>query len=349
MPIRSAVLGVIRSYADSAVGGSVYYDRTVTQALREALASGGVFAFLVETVRQQHLADLQLRGYPAQKTCWATMYCGLTKVIDVYENSGEFWLKGKIADPSWDPAWGTRRPPSQWTKESKRVASYVDSALRGVPARFTNEGALQAMLCTRAGDLFSVIDREAVIGFRTIDERAAMYASLQHPLAAACPPDSENAWFAPPSFGGELDLLAVDRAGRLLVIEVKPGSSTRGIAWAPLQASFYAALFRAWADEAEEHARDVLESMLSQRIELGISSDPPRPLAYPLDIVPVVAIGGPPRSRAALPRLRVVQSALLASGAGWPNLEIWQVHEAVTLTQIPPTANAASPKDLAAG
>src|SRR5207302_1685926 len=95
---------------------------------------------------------------------------------------------------------------------------------------------------------------------------------------------------APPErLGGELDLLAVDPVGRLLVIEVEPGTSVPGITWAPLQVTFYAELFRKWASEVgDEQAREGLSAMLQQRVALGLTQDPRRSLRQPLDIVPVV-------------------------------------------------------------
>lgn len=318
----------------------MYYDRRVSPSLVNELSPNGAFAELARLARTWHLADLQLRGYTGKSRCWATLYVGLTKVIDVFERNGTFWLAGKVADPTWDPAWQSAHPAS-WFKDQLKVGDYLRGAIGRVADRFTNEGAVQAMLCTRASHLFSVIDREAVIGFENAAARARLYEALQRPLANACRLDPSTPWFKPRTFGGELDLLAVDDGGRLLVVEIKPGSATSGIAWAPLQATFYARLFRAWADEAGVGSRTTLESMLQRRITLNLSRDRIRPLSYPLDIVPVVAIGGVPKSPKAIGRLQHVQNALLDAGEGEGAMEVWQVEETVLQTQlpaVPPTA-----------
>lgn len=313
-------------------GPLVYYDRTASQALLDALKPKGVFPYLAEIAHTQHLADLQLRGYPGKKRCWATLYVGLTKVLDVFEKRGEFWLKGK-AHPLWDTEWEIRQPADHWHTLVEPIRQYLDATIGGVAKQFTNEGAVQAMLCTRASALFSVIDREAVIGFSNTAERISTYERLQKPLHDACVLEPAPKWFKPKKFGGELDLLAVDPQGRLLVIEIKPGSSTSGITWAPLQAMFYAELFRAWSAEAGEASHANLQSMLKQRVTLGLTQDPVRSLRYPLEIVPVIAIGGEP-SNAALARLWVVRDALLASHADWSNLEVWRVEESVAQTTL---------------
>jgi hypothetical protein len=314
----------------------MYYDRTVSAELRSALSRGGPFDFLTAIGRDRHLADLQLRGYPGKRRYWATLYCGLTKVLDLFERNGDFWLAGGKfwqADGGWKPSWETRRPAAQWWAEADAIAGYVDAAIRSVGTRFTNEGAIQAMLCTRASTLFSTIDREAVVGFENNAGRTAVYAGLQDPLHAACPPDPALKWFVPKRFGGELDLLAVDDDGRLLVVEVKPGSATAGITWAPLQAIFYAELFRAWSDQVGKAGADSLNAMLQQRVDLRLERDHGRRVEHPVRIVPVVAIGGTPKSPQAIPRLEKVRSALLAGGR-WTDLEVWIVEESVARTTL---------------
>jgi hypothetical protein len=310
----------------------MYCNRTISKALADALGSGGPFSFLVRYAKTQYLADLQLRGYPYphSKRCWVTLYCGLTIVLHVFERDRQFWLKGKSNSRAWDKSWTERRQLDEWRSAEEWLNKYIDRAIRDVGERFTNEGTIQAMLCTRAGDLFSVIDRETVIGFSNMTERVTTYARLQELLRAACPPDPARPWFVPPKeFGGELDLLAVDPSGRILAIEVKSGSNIHGITWAPLQATFYAELLRTWSNEVGQKSQDILHKMLQQRIDLGLTRDPNRLLKYPLEIVPVVAIGGSPKSPEALPRLKAVQQALLDAKVGYPSLEVWQVEDSV--------------------
>jgi len=307
----------------------MYYNRTISQTLVDALSPGGPFSFLVRYAKTKYLADLQLRGYPNSKRCWATLYCGITKVLDVFERDGQFSLKGKSDSLAWDRSWTEGRQLEEWRSAEERLDKYIDRAIRDVGDRFTNEGTIQAMLCTRAGDIFSVIDRETVIGFSNMAERVTTYARLQGPLRAACPHDPARPWFVPKKFGGKLDLLAVDPDGRLVALEVKPGSATAGISWAPLQATFYAELLKAWSNEVGQESKEFLHRMLQQRIDLGLTRDPNRRLKYPLEIVPVVAIGGSPKSREALPRLKAVQNALLKAKVGYPTLEVWQVEDSV--------------------
>jgi len=287
--------------------------------------------------KTQPLMDLQLRGYPNSDRYWATLYCGLTGVLDVYEQNGQFWLKGNSNSSSWatswDKSWAEKRQLGGWRLAEEQLDKYLNLEMqRGLLPRFTKEGRIQAMLCTPSVGLFGIIDREVIIGFPKGREgdRVATNKRLLQPLQAACPSDRAHPWFVPPKeFGGELDLLAVDPSGRILAIEVKSGSNTHGITWAPLQATFYANFLKEWSKEVRQKSQDILHKMLQQRIDLGLTRGPNPQLKYPLEIVPVVAFGGPPKSTKAIPRLKIVQKALIDAKVGYRSLKVWQVEGSV--------------------
>jgi len=256
-------------------------------------------------------------------------------VLDVHERYGQFWLKGAAADPSWVQ----RQQIEYWLGLEEHLDHQVWSEIGRVRQSFTSEVAVQAMLCTRASDLFSVVDRETVIGFPSTADRIATYERLQAPLRDAFPTRASAPWLVPKKFGGELDLLAVDPDGRLLAIEVKPGSATAGITWAPLQATFYARLLQSWAEEAGPESATIIERMLGQRVAVNLTPDPIRPVRVPLEVVPVVAISRG-ASKAAIERLHVVQETLLDAAAGFSTLEDWKVWDTVGRTRSTPWTSA---------
>ena len=155
----------------------MYYDRRVSEALLDELRPEGAFGILGVISRRHHWADLQLRGYPGKPGGWATLYYGLTKILDVHERNGQFRIAGgKHAPEAFDEDWSAKRPAEQWRNPQtlKALDHYVRTAMGSVGDRFSHEGAIQAMLCTRAQHLFSVVDREAVVGFewnaRSLDD-----------------------------------------------------------------------------------------------------------------------------------------------------------------------------------
>jgi hypothetical protein len=306
----------------------MYYDRTVSEELHEQLMPGGAFAFLAEMSQMWALADLQLRGKPRgapdSKHCWATLYVGLTSVIDVHERNGKFWVRGKNKEPGWTESWQQPQPIDSFRSEIEALRGYAGGALGRTAARFSREGAVQAMLCTRAGELFSVVDREAVVGFPNQPTKDAFKVSALTELQAAM-----AHVLKPKPVGMELDVLAVGLDGRVLVVEVKPASWTDGIAYAPVQATFYTRVFRAWAAEAGEAGPNAIRSMLDQRVLLGLSKPAQTQLRYPLEFVPIIAIGGGTATKTAVERMAKVQCALLEAGVGEKDLEVWRVTEAV--------------------
>ena len=108
-------------------------------------------------------------------------------------------------------------------------------------------------------------------------------------LAALSRPDAPAWWKAhPKSLGGECDALAINAAGQILAIEIKPADAST-LPWALIQVMHYANLFRAWADK-EAEATAILEGMLHQRRRLGLTyGGHDFEVQAPLDIRPVLA------------------------------------------------------------
>jgi hypothetical protein len=310
----------------------MFYDRTVSAHLLDALDDGGVLHGLVTRARQnRRLLDLQLRGYPGQRECKVSLYVGLTTVLDVTAHVDRGFRmtvhKTHAAAGGFDPAWRAWHSGEALKALWPDVEQYLDRVISAVhPRHIHREGQLHALLCS--GDLaqFAVIDREAVVCFSNESEKQAVLGRLTTPYRdAIARVDSAGAWWLKRlALGSGCDLLALDSQERLLVIEAKFAGATGEIPWAPAQVGVYADLFREWTN-ADSNSGAVLARMLEQRVRLGLSPDLGVSLREPLDIIPVVAIGGEVRSKVALGRLATVQRTLMAAQVGWPNLEVWIV------------------------
>jgi hypothetical protein len=312
---------------------SIWYDRTIPDEFRAELSPGGSFERLVRFAHRRHLADVQLRA--TGSLSWATIYCGLTNVLHVeYRRTRGYRLradKGYMEANQAGPPEGVLRWTT-WSTAARLMAgwpaieAYMTGQFKGVAKRHTNEGAVQAMLCANGRGSYQVIDREAVFGFRDTTERERVHKELRELLLEALKVRTPEVWWRPPaSLGGELDILAVDARGRLLVVEVKPADTLAGITWAPLQVSFYAGLFRHWSEAVGGESAEILNRMLRQRITIGLEDESSVSLSYPLDIVPVIAIQDPVAHPQALNRLNAVQAQLLKASQGYDNLEVWLV------------------------
>jgi hypothetical protein len=162
----------------------------------------------------------------------------------------------------------------------------------------------------------------------------ARYARIAAPkpalAAARIPLDASVAalraegvrWAVPP-FSDRLDALAIDAAGRVLVIAARDGADARRTGWAPAQLAMHFALARRWAEQDTVHAADVLEGQRGERVRLGLL--PPAAQGFvitrPLELVPVLVLAGAPGTATAR-RMERVAATVTAAGGDLGGLEI---------------------------
>lgn len=307
------------------------YDRRVEPELLDVLKPGGWARSLVEYGRSGQFAlDLQLRGTPKSKACHATLYVGLTKVLDLsWSPSNGFsisahptWKQRGKWDERWDGARKRRFSADDW----RGVEDYVERAIIAVGPKYLKEGAVQSALSGFRTQDQTVVDREVVVGFSSTSEKQRISSAVARPLLNALRLDRAPAWWktAPTSLGGECDGLALDRDGSLMAIEVKPRRATGGITWSAVQVRHYATLLARWARECSD-ASMIIDGMVAQRVELGLADPTRATVQRPIVVRPVLAIerGASP---AALDRLRQVHDHLRNAGLDDPPLEIYSVN-----------------------
>ena len=207
------------------------YDRRAPEGLLAALRPGGWAASLAEYGRSGQFAlDLQLRGYPKKSAGhWATLYAGLTKVLDLhYLPSKGFRLDvhktWKVH--GWNEDWEKYRPQGFDHVEWRTVEDYLETVIPKVDARFMVEGSVQSAVSGFQSRNLTVIDREVAVSFDSQNEKDRITSELADPLLAALEMPGPSWWKGRPShLGGECDALAVDADGSLLAIEIKPAKS----------------------------------------------------------------------------------------------------------------------------
>ncbi len=314
------------------------FDRRVPRELVEALAPGGPMRPLVDLARGETGTelglDLRLRAVPGRPGARATLYLGLTQVLHVHHHGADrFRLRGqrgrgfaeRLDLALFDDAWEQPQPLGRLARAWPAVMAYVDAAVAAAPSRYlTAEGRLQARL-GRGGPAFTAIDREVVVAFADQGAKDGALAAARGPVEAAREElGGVHRWARRTrAFGDELDVLAVDAAGRVLVVEAKHGADLGGVGFTPAQVAVYRRLLQAWVD-ASPSAPDVLDGMLEQAVEIGLVDGPVPRVARPLELVPVIALGAPVASPAAADeRMRLVRDALAAHAVELPGLEVW--------------------------
>lgn len=284
------------------------------------------------------LLDLQFRRESKGRICSLSLYAGLSAILTIDERDGLFRLRSHAtykARCGFDDDWVFWFDADELAIRMDSVDAYIDRVLADdeILPRLTNrEGEVHAAICS--GTPIHVIQREATAAFVDQPTKDRIKATLVEPVVAAvqAAPRTDSWWpgvrdrGVMPSPGLEVDVLALDGAGRLLVIEAKPAGELKGITFSPVQVLVYARLFRRLL--AEEGAAELIGRMLDDRVAVGLTETGPAP-SSPIEIVPVVAIGAGARSPVALERLAAVADALAGvwEASDVAPLEVWLLDE----------------------
>lgn len=310
----------------------VWFDRRVSAVLLDALLEGFASPLMALVHGNRRRVDLQLRFDVKSRVSKASVYAGLTAIVHLEEHHGLFRLGAAGTHRSsggFDDAWVAWQPAPALAAVWPAVMAYLEVMLEdgSISGQWTaREGRVLASLASGRSQAFRLIQREAQPAFTSAPVRDQICAPLRARLSDALAAEVDApAWWPRPAPGGSLsfglkaDAVAVDPAGRLLVIEAKAGDALSGIAAAAAQVGLYAALFAAIVED--HNGVDALNGMLDQRVQLGLT-DPGAGLEARPRVVPVVAIG-PGVGQQALDRLSRVARTLPAAPAGIDPLEVW--------------------------
>lgn len=138
---------------------------------------------------------------------------------------------------------------------------------------YQNELSRKFGICGLQSDDFVIIDKEAVIGYTNITEKNKVYGRIRKGYEELQKSISKNdakrygKEIDKKSIGNELDFLAFDKEGNILLIEYKHGTNTSGIYLSPLQIGMYYDLFTEFPKEKLEMA---VNEMLEQKKRIGL-------------------------------------------------------------------------------
>ena len=308
----------------------IRYDRRVSEQFLGNFLRGGVAHSLVDMARKAaYPIDLQFRMNPKTSAEHATLYTGLTAVLNVVgDKKGHLklsahktwsetrnygfraeWLKGATAD-EWR---------SQWPAVELYLERVIPSATK---SHGLTEGAVQSAVSSHKGKKRVMLDREVTPHFRDARFKENVLKDCRTPILEVLHAEDFEAGKPPAKLGAECDLLALESDGRILAVEVKPWAGG-SIAWVPAQALMYARVLQRWIDADGELSRDVLLGMLDQRQRVGLCSKLSVKLPDQLRVTPVVALQRG-ASETSLARMMRVHRAL-SKRAELPLVEIYEV------------------------
>jgi hypothetical protein len=294
------------------------FDRRVRSELVADLVDGWLAPLVDLRNRAPTLYDLQFRR--ASGRDWISLYVGLSTVVSVDASRHGYRIRSHptYRAHGFETSWGQWQSAAGLAAAWAGIERYIERVVgdsKALARLMKREGQVHPLMCSGHHTDYRVIQREAAISFPNVAARSEVVGRLTakvHAMVTAA--GRTDDWWPGvrdhgvlPGLGTKVDLIAVDDGGRLLVIEAKPPDAIEGIAWAPAQVQVYAALFAMLAERDGFDA--VLNEMLAQRVEVGLTN-PGAPVAHPVTVVPVVAIGAGPGSPMTLTRLGEVAAAL---------------------------------------
>jgi len=307
----------------------IRYARTPSSAFSAHLRSGGLLSPLL--VRRT-VAGLPLDVHLRERD-HVHVYCGLTRLVDAWGIGPGVKVsaaKSYLSQPCGGSLFRT------WSRNEGGFAEALDRYLSSVSVRaanVTSEGAVQAAWAGISSP-WMPFDREAVFGYVDVSARKSgrAFADVQAARHEIELLRKREGWAPTPvgKVGAELDQIAIDPSGRLVLIELKhAGASASSVYYAPLQVLQYA---HEWAVGLET-VRDDLRSLIKVRKELGLSpSDTPE---LGRGIRTVIGFGADTRSaqvRARFEHVRAIVNRHLPTGAS--PIEVWAMAAKTGPTRI---------------
>ncbi|HPT02419.1 MAG TPA: hypothetical protein PLJ84_07450 [Bacteroidales bacterium] len=258
----------------------MYYNRTISKGLASLLETGGELRWLFDFVKIHKELDF-LIGKNSSKE-WISVYRGLTRIISVLPvNSTSVLIdadeKYKAISPN---LYGLKNLSENFQNEIEYLITQIEQNSKfdryyknKKEGFYQNELSKIFGICGYPDTDFVIIDKEAVIGYSDQAEKDNLFGNLQQKYKqlqreiSDLNPERYGKDLGEKAIGNELDFLALDKDGNILLIEYKHGTNTSGIYLSPLQIGLYNDIFTSFPKKELECA--VFE-MLEQKQKIGL-------------------------------------------------------------------------------
>lgn len=280
------------------------YDRTLSDDFAKHLEKDGALRWLYDYVKKNRDLDFLIGKISIGENKnreWISIYRGLTKIISISQKDSEFILMATDSVEKIDSTLFEWRQLEESfenkldgflkkIREDKKFDRYFNNKKEGY---YQNEFSRQFGICGNANDDFVIVDKEAVICYSNDSERKdrlsvfrEKYVSILKSISEKNPKrfgrNRENM-----NLGNELDFLALDKEGNVLLIEFKDGSNTSGIYLSPFQIGMYYDLF---TDVSQEEFKKPVVTMVEQKKRIGLINSEWEIPSQIKSIIPVLII-----------------------------------------------------------
>lgn len=278
----------------------MYYNRKLSDSFSKLLEPNGDLRWLFDLVQKRPDLDFLIGKNDSKE--WISIYRGLSRVLTILKTRKPDVIKLDGADAYKkisNGLYGQKKLSENFCSEltslviavsnDSKFDRYYNNKKEGY---FQNELSRKFGICGKSNEDFVIIDKEAVIGYENMQEKNKLYGKirerykiLQRDLSQK---DAKRYGknLDKKAIGNELDFLALDKQGNLLLIEYKHGTNTSGIYLSPLQIGIYFELFNQFP--RVELEKSVFE-MLEQKKRIGLIN-PKWNTPNIKDIVPVLII-----------------------------------------------------------
>ena len=238
----------------------MYYDRTL-EKLAYLIKKHGPLRWLFDYVMNNEELDF-LIGKNNQKE-WISVYRGLSRILTILpcKEQGKVKIDAanaykRLSSNIKIDVYGAKEISDlacnqlcalvESIKNDKKFVRYYQNQKEGY---YQNILSRKYGICGTPENEFVIIDKEAVIGYENEEEKKKKYAPFHArykkllSTVSVKNPKRFSSNLGKKSIGNEVDFLALDKEGNLLIIEYKHGTNTSGIYLSPLQIGMYYDLF----------------------------------------------------------------------------------------------------------
>ena len=279
----------------------MYYNRTLSSEFSKLIEPGGKLRWLFKFVKNHNELDFLL-GKNGSKQ-WISIYRGLTRILEINPTKDPKIIH-IVADKKYkemeSELYGKKNINDNFETNIKRLVKHIENDSH-FDRYYKNkkEGYYQNILSNKHGICgnpdtdFVIIDKEAVIGYKDEQENNRLLGPIQNKYKqmqkyiSANNPKRYGKSLKKKAIGNELDFLALDKEGNILLIEYKHGTYTSGIYLSPLQIGLYYDIFTNFPREDLEHA---IYDMLAQKKKIGLINPGWKTPTKLKEIIPVLII-----------------------------------------------------------
>lgn len=269
--------------------GKLYYNRVISKWFQEIISENGSLRWLFDFVAKYEYLDFLIGKNDNLQ--WISIYYGLSRILRIIPTSNN-GIKIE-ADHAYLEIAKENNLKIYGTYEKDKVINLSADLLVLITLVLKNprfdkcynnkkEGYYQTMfsreygLKANSGKAFVIIDKESVIGFENIDTKNSILIPVQekyrniYNVLSKNNPKEYGIDLSKKSIGNELDFLAVNSNGDILLIEFKHGSNTSGIYLSPIQIGLYFDIFSIYAEQYKDIFENTIIQIVDQKKHIGL-------------------------------------------------------------------------------